>query len=283
MRPVMEKQGFEVRHIVYMVIIIICIIAIGIAVYMQFFKDAKLGVILGITKQEEDAELKELKENFLNIFDNNLNVLENYTGNLNKIKQDDDVILLAYDTQEQKENYTLDLKIPYFNINSDMAKKINQEIKATFKDKSESVISSTNNVNIIYNVKYKAYLKNNILSLSILSELKEGNNSERIIIQTYNYDLKNNNKIKIDEILKEKAIDINQANNKIKQEVNSSQEQNLKLAELGYNVNIRDVNSESYKIENAEEFFIGENGYLYVVYPYGNKEFTSEMDVVIFK
>lgn len=282
MRPVIEKQKFEVRHLIYIFIIIICIIAIGIAVYMQFFKDAKLGVIFGITK-EEDAEYKNLKENFLNIFDNHLNILENYTENLNKIKEEEDIILLAYNTQEQEENYTLDIKIPYFNINSDIAKEINQEIKTTFKDKSESVISSTNKINIIYNVKYKAYIKNNIVSLVILSELKEGSNSERIIIQTYNYDLKNNKKVEINEILKEKAIDINQANHKIKQEVNSSQEQNIKLAELGYNISIRDVNSENYKIENAEEFFIGENGYLYVVYPYGNKEFTSEMDVIIFR
>jgi len=283
MIPVIEKRKFEVRHLVYLFIIIICMIAIGIAVYMQFFKDEKLGVIFGITKEEEDVEYKNLKENFLNIFDNHLNVLENYTGNVKKIKEEEDIILLAYNTQEHKENYTLDLKIPYFNINSDITKEFNQEIKTTFKDKSESVISSTNNIHILYNVKYKAYLKNNILSLVILSELKEGNSSERIIIQTYNYDLKNNKKVQIDEILKEKEIDINQANNKIKQEVNSSQEQNLKLAELGYNINIRDANSEEYKIENAKEFFVGEKGYLYVVYPYGNKEFTSEIDVIIFK
>ena len=52
---------------------------------------------------------------------------------------------------------------------------------------------------------------------------------------------------------------------------------------MGYNTNVRDVNADKYKIENAEEFFIGEKGYLYVVYPYGNNEFTSEMDVIIFR
>ena len=36
-------------------------------------------------------------------------------------------------------------------------------------------------------------------------------------------------------------------------------------------------------VENAKEFFIGENGYLYVVYAYGNESFTSETDVVIFR
>ena len=63
MRPVMEKRGFELRHVVYIIILIVCLIAIGIAVYMQFFKDEKIGLILGITKEQEDEEIKQLKEN----------------------------------------------------------------------------------------------------------------------------------------------------------------------------------------------------------------------------
>ena len=68
MRPVIEKNRFGVRHVVYIIMITICVIAIGFGVYMQFFQDEKLGVILGITKEEEDAEIKNLKENFFNIF-----------------------------------------------------------------------------------------------------------------------------------------------------------------------------------------------------------------------
>ena len=151
MRPVIEKPKFEVRHIAYILIIIICVLSIGVAVYMQFFKDEKLGVIFGITSEEEDEEYNLLKENFLNIFDNSLEVIEQYTGNIEKIKKEEDIVLLAFNTQEQTDNYTLDLKIPYFNINSDMAKQYNQRIKSTFKDKSESVISSTTKENILYN------------------------------------------------------------------------------------------------------------------------------------
>ena len=35
-------------------------------------------------------------------------------------------------------------------------------------------------------------MKNHILSIAIRSILKEGNNAQRTIIQTYNYDFKNN-------------------------------------------------------------------------------------------
>ena len=119
--------------------------------------------------------------------------------------------------------------------------------------------------------------------LIILSELKEGNSNERIIIQTYNYNLQTNEIVSINDILKQKNIEIFDANKKIKNEINSSQEQNIKLSELGYNVTVRDTNKDEFKIENATEYFLGENEYLYVVYPYGNNEFTSELDVVIFK
>ncbi len=283
MRPEMEKRKFELRHIVYIVILVICLIAIGVAVYMQFFKDAKLGLIVGITREKEDEEIKELKENFLNIFDNKIDIISEYKGTVNKIKNDQDIILVAYNTQEQEENYTVDFKIPYFNINTETAKQYNQQIKSTFKDKSESVLSSTSGKNIVFNVKYKAYENDNILSLIILSELKEGESNERIIIQTYNYNMETNKMVSINDIINKKNINSQEADNRIKSEINSSQEQNIKLSELGYNVTIRDTNKDEFKIENAKEYILGQKGYLYIIYPYGNDEFTSEYDVVIIK
>lgn len=281
MRPVIEKEGFKIRHIIYIVVIIICIVAIGIAVYMQFFRDEKLGVILGITNNEEEDNSE--KENFLNIFDNTLTIVANYDGNLNKILKDEDIIINNNNTQEHTESYTLDIRIPYFNINSNVARELNNEIRDTFDAKSQSIINSNDENNVIYNVKYKAYEYNNILSLVVLSELKEGNNNQRIIIQTYNYNLKENKIVTIDEILEQKQIDSSYANDKIKDEIDKSQEQNIKLSDLGYNTNIRDSDADMYKIENAKEFFIGDNGKLYIVYAYGNSEYTSEMDIVIFE
>ena len=283
MRPVIEKNRFGVRHIIYIIMIIICVVAIGIGVYMQFFKDEKLGIIFGITKETEDQELKTLQENFFNIFTNDIEIVNDYSGNVQKIKEDGDLVILATNTQEQQEKYTMDLKIPYFNIKEDNAINLNQKIKNIFKDKSESVANSTSDVNVIYNVKYKAYLNNNILSLAILSELKEGDNNQRIIVLTYNYNLDTNREVSINDIILNKNIDIKQANQHIKNTVDNSQKENLKLRDLGYPIDVRDSNGEEYKLENAKQFFQGQNGYLYVVYPYGNKEFTSEMDIVIIR
>ena len=41
MRPVIEKNKFEPRHVAYIIIIVICVIAIGAGVYMQFYQDEK--------------------------------------------------------------------------------------------------------------------------------------------------------------------------------------------------------------------------------------------------
>ena len=283
MRPVIEKNKFGVRHVVYIIMITICVIAIGFGVYMQFFQDEKLGVILGITKEEEDTELNNLKDNFFNIFSNNIDVLEAYDGKITKIKEDMEVVVTAYTKEEQGENYSINLKIPYFNVKSEEAVKINKEIQSTFVNKVESVSSSKSENSIIYNVKYKAYIHKNILSLAILSELKEENSNQRIIIQTYNYNLSENKLVTIGEIIQNKNIDVTQANKNIKETIDSSQSENIKLKELGYEVDLRNSDSEEYKIQNADQFFIGEKGYLYIVYPYGNKEFTSEMDLIIFR
>ena len=92
-----------------------------------------------------------------------------------------------------------------------------------------------------------------------------------------------NREVSINDIILNKNIDIKQANQHIKNTVDNSQKENLKLRDLGYPIDVRDSNSEEYKIENAKQFFQGQNGYLYVLYPYGNKEFTSEMDIVIIR
>jgi len=121
MRPVVEKKGFELRHAIYILIILICIIAIVIAVYnIQYFKDEKIGVILGISKEENDEEIKALQRDFLNIFTNDINIIEQYNERINKIKDNQEVVVIASDIQEQTKNYTLNLKIPYININTNV-------------------------------------------------------------------------------------------------------------------------------------------------------------------
>ena len=285
MRPVIEKRRFKIRYLLYTIILIICIISISIAIYMQFYRESNLGVIFGIKKENTDEEeIVALKSNFLGTFNNELEIIEKYSEDVAKLDEKKELITTSNEIKEQNANYIINTKIPAFNIDSEITKKYNEEIESTFLNKANSIITLMNNNNeVVYNVKYEAYLYKEILSLVIISELKEGENSQRIILQTYNYNLKENREININELLNIKKLTEKEVNNKIKYEIDKAQEQNIRLKEAGYNVNVRDSSSEKYKVKNAKTFFIGKEGYLYIVYPYGNEEFTSQIDLIIFK
>lgn len=272
----------KTRKVVYLLIFLICMVAIGIALYYQYYKDEKLGVIFGITDEqsEREEELSELKANFNSIFDNTLSEKQNVK--YSKIDEEKDVIYDQYTNTEQNDNYTLDVNLPLININSNITDQYNKEIKSVFQKKAESIIAKNSSIHTIYTVKYKAYVINNILSLVIRSELKEGANSQRVIIQTYNYNLTTDKEVKLSELLDIKNISKFEANKQIKTEIEKKKEQNEQLKELGYNMYIREYNSEIHDIENTTEFFIDEEGNLYLVYAYGNNDYTSEIDIVIF-
>ena len=56
-----------------------------------------------------------------------------------------------------------------------------------------------------------------------------------------------------------------------------------KLSDLGYSVYERDTESAMYTVENTGVFFLGKNNSLYIIYPYGNTNNTSEIDIIVFE
>ena len=79
MKAELEKKVTKVsatRKVVYVIILIVCIITIAIGIYMQFFREEKLGLILGLDNLYTDIDEEqyiELKSNFDNLFTNSLN------------------------------------------------------------------------------------------------------------------------------------------------------------------------------------------------------------------
>ena len=114
----------------------------------------------------------------------------------------------------------------------------------------------------------------------VKSNLKEGSNAQKVVVQTYNYDLRNNKEITIDEMLKIKGMDKQLVQNKINDEISEEEKKVEDLKNLGYNIYTRDTSSNMYDIENASEFYVTEDT-LYIIYAYGNQTSTSEMDLVI--
>lgn len=280
-----EKNKIRKKDlIIYISIMVICIISIIIAFYVQFYARIDVRRLIGIETDVEfgkktDEETEILKSEFEQIFTNT--VTDNEEKNSGKkVDEGKDLIFTEYEKKESKLNsYDIEVHIPQINVDNEIIEKYNQEIQEVFKSKTESILKSENK-NIIYTVEYVANVQDDILSLMIRSNLKEGASAQRVIIQTYNYDLRNNKEITLSEVLAIEHVDEKEIQTKIKNTVEQEQKKVEALKELGYNIYNRDTTSNIYEIENSTEFYLTENT-LYIVYAYGNETFTSEMDLVI--
>lgn len=271
--------------IIYTSIIIICIIAIIVAFYVQFYARIEISSLIGITTKEEfggktEEEIEELKAGFTDIFNNSLDSEEvDYTNK--KEDASKQLVYTKYDVKESKLNsYDMGIHIPYINIRSDIVNKYNQEIEDIFVKAAREILN-TEDRNIIYTVEYVANVHDGMLSLVIKSNIKEGTNAQRVIIQTYNYDLRNNKAISLDEAIRIKKLERNEVKETISKEVKLEYQKAQDLKELGYNIYERDLSSDMYEIEKSTEYYIT-NDTLYIIYAYGNSNLTSEMDLIIF-
>lgn len=279
-----EKDRIKKQQlIIYVSIISVCIISVIIAFYVQFYTRIDIGKVFGITQSalgnKTDEQQQTLKTEFNTIFDNNIKN-DNGDNNSKKIDQDKKLVYTKYEKKDTKLNsYDLEVHIPYINISGEVVEKYNQEIEKVFADMARTVLQSENN-NAVYDVQYVANVQDDILSLMIKSNFKEGNKPQKVIVQTYNYDLRNNKEITLGEILKIERLDENTVQSKIKSEVQTEQKKAQDLKSLGYNIYSRDVNSDIYSIEKSTEFYFADD-VLYIIYAYGNEAATSEMDIVI--
>ena len=278
-----ENKIKKKQLIIYTSIIIVCIICVIIAFYVQFYARIDLGRLVGIDGEEKFGQKTEeqtltLETEFDQIFTNSLTNTENQGDNKKK-DNSKDLVYVDLEKKETKLNsYDLEVHIPRINIDSPVVDEYNQDIQS-FIDKTNEVLESENQ-NIIYTVDYVANVQDGILSLMIKSNLKEGSNAQRVIVETYNYDLRNNKEISLEEVLAIEYLDKNDVQNRIDAKIAQEQRQVEDLKDLGYNIYNRDTSSEQYKVENSKYFYLTDN-VLYIIYPYGNENYTSEMDLVI--
>ena len=280
-----EKEKIKKSQlIIYVSVILVCIICVVVAFYVQFYARIDLGSFIGMGAESQygnktDEEIVTLETGFNNLF---INGIDNYDGeNDNKKKEQDKALIYTqYQKKESKLNsYNLEVNIPKINVDNEIVDKYNKEIQDTFETLSENVLKSENS-NIMYNVDYVANVQDGILSVMIKASLKQGSSAQKIIIQTYNYDLRNNKEITLEEVLKIERLNKEDIQNRINTKIQQEAEKAKDLASMGYNIYERDVNSDIYKVENSTEFYLTPNA-LYIIYAYGNETDTSEMDMVI--
>lgn len=275
-----EKEKISKKRIsLYAICIISCILAIIIIIGIEILGNDIIDNFFGIskiTKRTEQEEI-ELKANFETLFNNKLEYTNDYKTE--KKENDKEIVYTYYKKEEKSDNYELKIDLPYININNQDVEKFNKEMSDTFIKKAEEVLQDTEK-KVIYTIKYKAYIENNILSVIIYSNLKQESNAQRGIVQTFNFDLNENKKMELKDILEIYNLNQEEVQSKINKDIKEEQEkaENLKL--LGYNIFIRDLESDIYKVENITEFFIYNNN-IYIIFAYGNNQLTTEMDMVI--
>ena len=134
------------RIIMYIVISLICVLAIAVVIGVEILGNDVVDNIFGINKitQRSAEEESTLKANFENIFDNK--VEDNGSYKIKKIDSSKDIVFTDYNKKEQNNKYEIDVNLPYINIkNNDDVNNFNTDMKNTFAGKAEEIIKSNQN------------------------------------------------------------------------------------------------------------------------------------------
>lgn len=265
------------EKIIFIFIITICVISIILICYNKFWNQKVIDQSSELSSKA-DEEYNNLKAGFDKIFSNKLE--NSYDANkINLIDDTKDIVYTSFETtQKSTNNYEMKIHIPYINIDNETIKSYNKEIQQ-FSEKYNDILKIKNQ-NIIYDVEYSAYIEEDILSVIIKANLKEGVSAQRIIIQTYNYNLRQNKEVNFIDILKNKNINEEDVQNKINNEIKTAQKNADDLISLGYKIYKRDINDDIYLLNNIQQFYVY-NKRIYIIFAYGNDARTSEMDLVI--
>ncbi len=231
-----------------------------------------------ITNKKIKYDDATLKSEFDSIFTNDI---KNYNESFEnkKEKSDEDIVYTGYEKNETTDHdYKVNVKIPYINLKGELIEKYNKDITKNFERVAEKILSTTGK-RYIYEVDYSACIEDDILSLAIKAEIQQGDKS-RLIIKTYNYNLKEDSEVSVTDVLKLKNRDLNYTQEKINIEIQKEYKKSQEYKELGYNIFERNIESDEYKVENINTFYLYD-GNLYIIFAYGNKNNTLEKDIVI--
>jgi len=287
LRRFVSKLNGKNKIIFFIVLILICIVAICIAIYSQYFykysdtDPLMLGIHVGKNKTQE--EYTDLKSNFLELFTNELHINSDKI-NVDKVYTNKDVVYTAYDYQNDDENYYhIDIQLPFLNIDNEVAKSINSEVVESFYDKAkkiEGVKSPTEYT--IYEVEYVAYVNDGAISIAIKEKQKMGNSAETVKVKTYNYSIPDKKEITLEDLIQLKETNVKNIQELIDTSIRNAADNAAEIAKQYGSTFTRNPDDKMYKVENAKAYFLTDDGYVYIVYAYGEKAETNEIDIVIF-
>ena len=252
------------RNVLYIMIIIICIVAIFVGVYAQFFKkvsdnDIDYNIISG-NVSSNNTSIEEIKNSFKDLFTNEYFSFDYNEENIEKVDTTKPIVYNGLEFNQQEEDkYKIQATLPFLNITGTVADNYNNLTQKIFVDKLSNIIQNSE-VYTICDMSYTAYVNNDILSIAIMASIKEGDNAQRIMIQTYNYNILTNEDVLISDIIKLRDLDKNTINKKIKSVVKKAADDAQSMQNTGYNIYDRDVDSDKYDVDNVENFDVQRYG-----------------------
>lgn len=273
------------RMMFFVIVILLCVLSLSIGIYAQVFyrysdtDPFMLGI--GVGKTQEKAEITALKNGFNDIFTNE--VSGQTRVDVKKKQANKDIVFTYQKVNEREEDkYNIVANIPHINIDSSYAERLNLMIDGDYVDRIEEIIEKSD-TNIDYSISYKAYLNGDLLSLIIKETIHEGKETQSARIKTYNYNLAQNTEVSVLDVAQAKQLDKKNMQDQIYDEIEENNKKMEQLKAQNYSYKTRDKNDSMYKLENTENFIVNNEGYLYIIYAYGNKENTTTIDVVIFE
>lgn len=268
------------RKIIFTVIGIVCVVSIIMAiVFSVMVKSTESKGTQGDNKTDI-KEQETLKKEFNSLFNNNVELNGYDTSDIKKIVEDRPIVYTTYELEESKEDkYEVDMHIPVINIKNEAGDTFNAATQKIFANKAMDILGNSK-AYTIYSITYTGYINGDILSVIIKSTLKEGTSAQRVIVQTYNYNLKTEKEVTLEEVLEQNQISTSEVSNKINTEITRLIKEANKIQISGYQTYTRDLNDDIYQIQNISTFFIGQDGKIRIIFAYGNKNFTSEMDII---
>ena len=285
-----EKAKYSLKDkIIYTTVILASVLCLFAIIYIEVSADTSISEMLDTKQTEEkslgkktEEEKEVLKAEINSKFTNSVEKKSDSSNvqNIKKIDENSEIVFTSLQTKESKPgSYEVNVVLPIININSDTVKGYNKEIESVFKNELQKVMESKNK-NIVYTTEYVSSINDDILSIMIRANLKEGSSAQRTIIKTYNYDIVQNKEVSLSEMLSKNNLDKNEIQKSIKEEIEKSQSKVEALKEAGYTIYSRNPSDSKYNIDNAKQFYCTSNT-IYIVYAYGNDESTSEVDVVV--
>lgn len=276
------------QKLIFILVGAFCVLALIAGIYAQFFVGSSNNNNIQNPDNSINNEIKpktqeEIKSQLNSLFTNEIISNDYDETNLQKRDASKGIVYSAYDIQKQEGNYELDVHLPVININDSVATDFNKMTQSIFANKASEILNNKYTEKVIYGVDYISYVNDNILSLVIKSTLKQGNNPQRVIVQAYNYNLETGEKVQLVDVLAKRNIIQSDCQNKIHEIVTKAQEEAQVLVQSGYTVYNRNLSDSMYQISNISTFFLGKNEELYIIFAYGNQNFTSEMDVVLYE